>query len=356
MNDLKMDAQRLERIGEPLLAWFDEHARALPWRVNITPYRVWVSEVMLQQTRVEAVIPYYVRFLNAFPSVKVLASATESEVLKLWEGLGYYRRALNMHAAAKEICERLAGRIPDDYRGLTNLPGIGDYAAGAILSIAFKMAVPAVDGNVLRVASRVMCIEDDIRSTKTKKVVRESLERVISRDRPGDFNQALMELGALICLPRALPLCESCPICGICAANERKLTASIPVKGCGPKRNVEERTIAVIRNGARIALKKRGVNQLLGGLWEPMNMIGSLTLSQIAEACRNWGVMQVLGIKDLGVKKHIFSHVEWHMHGYLVDAATITGEVTGVNWFGKEEIEQSVAVSKAYSKYIFQCF
>lgn len=356
MNDLKMDALRLPRIGEPLLKWYDEHARALPWRKNITPYRVWVSEVMLQQTRVEAVIPYYIRFLNAYPSVESLASAPESEVLKLWEGLGYYRRALNMHAASKEICGKHNARIPDDYHALTKLPGIGDYAAGAILSIAFQKAVPAVDGNVLRVVSRLMCIEYDIRSIKTKKAVRESLKRAVSLDRPGDFNQALMELGALICVPKSMPLCASCPISGMCAANERKLTAFLPVKGRVSKRNIEERTIAVIRSGGRIALKKRGVNQLLGGLWEPMNHIGSLTPSQIAEACRNWGAMQVLGITDLGVKKHVFSHLEWHMRGYLVDAAEISADVSEVSWFTREEIEQSAAVSKAFGDYIQQSF
>ena len=233
--------QQLNRLPGVLLPWYDEHRRSLPWRGEVSPYRTWVSEIMLQQTRVAAVIPYFQRFMAAFPTAEALARADTEQLMKLWEGLGYYSRARNLQKAAQIVAQR--GSFPDTYEEVMALPGIGDYTAGAILSIAFGQAVPAVDGNVLRVASRLTASEDNILDTKTRSRFRALMAEVIPSDRPGAFNQALMDLGATVCLPSGEPLCDACPARSFCAAYAQGRQKELPVRISKTRRRTEEKTV-----------------------------------------------------------------------------------------------------------------
>lgn len=235
--------ERLEQMVEPLLFWFSQSHRDLPWRREPSPYHVWVSEVMLQQTRVEAVRPYYERFLAALPTVQALAGCPQEQLLKLWEGLGYYSRARNLQRAAQEIVRSYNGQLPASYDLLKKLPGIGDYTAGAIASIAFDLPVPAVDGNVLRVLTRVLACPDDIALPATKETFRQLLLPVEPTPGAGAFNQALMELGAVVCLPNSPPQCFVCPLQGLCLAHQQGRETDYPVKSPKKARRIEQRTL-----------------------------------------------------------------------------------------------------------------
>ena len=239
------DREILAQLPGLLLPWYDGGARVLPWREEPTPYRVWVSEIMLQQTRVEAVRPYYERFLEAFPTVEALAAAPEEKLLKMWEGLGYYNRARNLQRAAQQVVELYDGEVPASYEALRALPGVGDYTAGAIASIAFQLPVPAVDGNVLRVISRVLCRYDNILDAKVKRRTEEELRQALPQ-RVGDFNQSLMELGALVCLPGGAPRCLGCPLHPVCRAAARGVAQELPVKAKAKPRKQEERTLFLL--------------------------------------------------------------------------------------------------------------
>ncbi len=311
MND------RLDFIVEPLLSWFEQHARVLPWRNDPTPYRVWVSEIMLQQTRVEAVKPYYERFMKALPDVASLASCKEEELLKLWEGLGYYNRVRNMQIAAKTIMEEYNGELPSDYRTLLSLKGIGEYTAGAIASIAMKIPVPAVDGNVLRVISRVLASREDILKQSVKKRISSMIQDIIPKEHAGAFNQSLMELGACICIPNGEPHCSECPLNTYCQAHIRRLTHQIPYKTPAKARRIEEKTVLVIREGNRVALHKRPSKGLLAGLYELPNMDGQKSAEEVLDFLKEKGLLSIR-IQELPKAKHIFSHVEWHMTGFLI--------------------------------------
>ena len=249
-----------------LLYWYDRHARDLPWRRRPTPYRVWISEMMLQQTQVQTVIPYFKRFLRAFPSVRKLAEADLATVLKHWEGLGYYSRARHLHAAARRLCAEHGGRLPRTYDDLLQLPGIGPYCAAAIASIAFGERVPVVDGNVLRVFSRVWMLDDDVRKQRTRQIVFERLQPHVPRRCPGDFNQAMMELGAQVCTPKT-PDCGHCPLRKECAAHAANRVSAFPVRapaGKIPHRHID---VGVVRRNGRILITRRPLDRMLGGLW-----------------------------------------------------------------------------------------
>lgn len=279
MKEIKL----LKEIVSPLLNWFDGNARILPWRSNPEAYRVWVSEIMLQQTRVEAVKPYYERFMRELPDIKSLAMAPEEVILKLWEGLGYYNRVRNMQKAAILIIEKHGGSMPADYEQLLELPGIGSYTAGAVGSIAFGIPVPAVDGNVLRVLSRVLANSEDIGKQSVKKMYEQRLLLVMPKKCPGAFNQSLMELGALICLPNGEPKCSECPIFEMCTARKQGIVMELPKKSPKKPRRIEEKTVLVIQDGAHIALKKRTDKGLLAGLYEFPNVSGELDENQAIE-------------------------------------------------------------------------
>lgn len=363
MNDTdKMDTTKLNEIVSPLLAWFSENARVLPWRSDPTPYHVWVSEIMLQQTRVEAVKPFYARFMEALPEVRALAECPEDQLLKLWEGLGYYNRVRNMQKAAQKVMEQYHGVIPADYEELLTLPGIGHYTAGAVASIAYGQAVPAVDGNVLRVISRICENEEDIMKQSVRTYFEEQIGAVIPKDSPGAFNQSLMELGATVCVPNGAPLCMVCPVRPYCIACEKGRQSELPVKAAKKERRVEQKTVLVIRDSECAAIHRRPKKGLLAGLYELPNYQGYLEPDEVLELLKAEG-LKPIRIQRLEDARHIFSHVEWQMKGYLVlvedwETGTDKSEMRTKSDFlfvepGRTEQEYPVpAAFAAYMKYL----
>jgi len=308
---------KLLLIQKPLLKWYDTSKRTLPWREEPTPYHVWVSEIMLQQTRVEAVKPYYHRFVEALPDIASLAEAKEEVLLKLWEGLGYYNRVRNMQLAARQVMELYGGNMPGEYEELLKLKGIGSYTAGAIASIAFGQKIPAVDGNVLRVLSRYCMDEALITDAKVRQRVEGELGETMSGKRPGDFNQAMMELGAMVCVPNGKPHCEECPLQKQCQAHLEHCETDYPKKALKKERIIENRTVLIIQDADKAALRKRPAKGLLAGMYEFPCMEGEYTAEQVLEYLREEGI-QPLHIKELEPSKHIFTHKEWHMKGYAI--------------------------------------
>ncbi len=314
---IKLSLGELSAIPKPLLKWYDNHRRILPWREEPTPYRVWVSEIMLQQTRVEAVKPYFERFMKELPDIKALADADEEELLKLWEGLGYYNRVRNLQKAALQILEEYGGQMPEEYEELCKLKGIGSYTAGAISSIAYGHADPAVDGNVLRVLSRLREDSRSVSDTRVKTEVEKELKQVIPENRPGDFNQAIMEIGACVCIPNGAPHCEECPLAQFCRAYQNGTQLQYPHKDKAKTRIIEEKTVLIIRDEGRVAVRKRENRGLLAGMYEFPSMQGYCTAEQVTEYLADNG-MKILRITPLQEAKHIFTHKEWHMKGYMV--------------------------------------
>ncbi len=341
----------LEQIVKPLLSWYDGHARVLPWREDKSPYRVWVSEIMLQQTRVEAVKPFFERFLKALPNVRSLAECSEDELLKLWEGLGYYNRVRNMQKAARVIMEEHGGEFPADYAKLLALPGIGRYTAGAIGSIAFGIQKPAVDGNVLRVLSRVKASYEDVLKQSVKTALEQEVQKIIPKDRAGDFNQALIEIGAVVCVPNGRAKCEECPLAFCCRAKEKGIVEELPKKKAKKERRVEERTVLVLREGDRVAVRKRPSKGLLAGLYELPNLEGILGEEEVLGQVRRWG-LSPLRILPLAGAKHIFSHVEWQMTGYAISLEeTEDMEQNGLFFIEAGETEEKYPIPAAFAAY-----
>lgn len=330
--------KELEELPIPLLQWYRENARTLPWRSDPTPYHVLVSEVMLQQTRVAAVLGYYARFMDALPTVTALAGAEGDALMKLWQGLGYYNRARNLQKAAQVIERDLNGLFPGTYEALLALPGVGDYTAGAVASIAFAQAVPAVDGNVLRVVARLTGDSSDVTKPQVKAQMRAALAEVLPHALPGDFNQALMELGATVCLPNGVPLCQRCPAADFCVARLEGRTGELPVKTPKKERRVEERAIYLIFKNGCVALRRRGEKGLLAGLWEYPNYLG--------------GEEPPLTLKCLKRERegiHVFSHIEWHMTAY---SAQVEGALPeGWVWVDKESLATRYAVPNAFQAF-----
>ncbi|MCI9065643.1 MAG: A/G-specific adenine glycosylase [Lachnospiraceae bacterium] len=348
----------LDRIAAPLLAWYDSGRRILPWREEPTPYHVWLSEIMLQQTRVEAVKPYYDRFLQALPDIESLAAADEEKLLKLWEGLGYYNRARNLKKAAQILVSEYGGRMPDDYEIILSLPGIGSYTAGAISSIAFGKAYPAVDGNVLRILARLRTDERDILQAGVKKSVEEELADVMPKDRPGDFNQALMELGAMVCIPNGAPKCDVCPWKELCRARAQGITGEFPKKAGKKPRSIEKKTILVIQDAERVALRKRPEKGLLAGLYEFPSMKGNCEEERVLAYLRELGLLP-LRIRALPPAKHVFTHKEWHMTGFLirVDELADRGgrqEGEGLIFVDPKETRTNYPIPSAFAAYAEQ--
>ena len=312
-----LSLEPLFSISRPLLLWYDRNRRILPWREEPTPYRVWVSEIMLQQTRVEAVKPYFERFMKALPNIAALADAPEEALLKLWEGLGYYNRVRNLKEAARQIQETYNGRMPDTYEELLKLKGIGSYTAGAVASIAFGRVVPAVDGNVLRVVARLRVDNRQVTEQKVKISVEQDLEKVMPADRPGDFNQAMMELGACVCLPNGGPLCAECPLSGLCLAHKYGVEKEYPKKAEKKPRRIEERTILIVRDENKVVIRKRPEKGLLAGMYELPSLSGRRTAEEITAYLAKSGI-KTLRVQPLEDTKHIFTHREWHMKAYMV--------------------------------------
>ncbi len=339
--------KKLNALTKPLLDWYEMARRRLPWREEVSPYRTWVSEIMLQQTRVSAVLPYFQRFMQALPTVEALAEVPEQELMKLWEGLGYYSRARNLQKAAQRIMTDWGGVFPGEYQQLLTLPGIGEYTAGAIASIAFHQAVPAVDGNVLRVAARIMGDGQDIMEEKTRREYRQRVAAAMSQTRPGDYNQALMELGALVCLPNGAPNCEVCPGAPFCAAHAAGQEGILPLRRGKKPRKQEDRTVFVLYREGQIALRQRPASGLLAGLWEFPQVEGALEEGQAAVWLRQQGLQAREWEKKLSAQ-HIFSHVEWHMTGYCLQ---VQGEGrTDWRWVGREEY-RTLAIPSAFARF-----
>ncbi len=346
--DIATAHEHLVKCVSPLCEWFLSGKRLLPWRTDPTPYRVWVSEIMLQQTRIEAVLPYFERFMNELPDVAALSAVDPDRLMKLWEGLGYYSRARNLQKAAGQIMARHGGELPADYDALLALAGIGEYTAGAIASIAFHIPVPAVDGNVLRVLARLTACDGDVMTPAVRRELTALAKALVPSDRPGDFNQALMELGERVCLPNTMPHCERCPIAAYCAVAGREEAASLPVRAKAKPRRIEEKTVLVILTKEarpRVLIRRRPSSGLLAGLWELPSAEGhgepTVPLANLTRVSE-WGV--------LPDSRHIFSHIEWHMKGYVcaVEAAAVPAPY---EWADAAALENDRALPTAFRAY-----
>ncbi len=313
-------AERDAAIVAELVGWFDRVARDLPWRRRRDPYAVWLSEIMLQQTRVETVVPYFERFLVRFPDVTALAGAEIDEVLRMWSGLGYYRRARVLYATAREVTERYGGVFPGEAVQLRALPGIGAYTAGAIASLAFNKREPLVDGNVARVFARLFGIEEEIRSASATKRLWEIAARLVPEERPGRFNEALMELGATVCTPRD-PRCSTCPLEALCSARASGSVAALPLIDAKKKVPVVKMVAAVLRSGRLVLLARREEGGLFGGLWEPP-MVEAASIEASRALLGAVGVAEDVALREAGKVKHVLSHKELRV-------AVATGTVAG---------------------------
>ena len=379
------EAARIDTIGPKLVAWYEAHGRELPWRVDRDAYKIWISEIMLQQTRIEAVKPYFARFMEALPTLESLAQVEEERLLKLWEGLGYYSRARNLKKCAMTVVDQFEGQLPADYEALKKLPGIGPYTAGAIGSLAYGLAVPAVDGNVLRVLSRILLSREDIMQTGVRKKMEQLLLDHMPQDKPGQFNEGIMELGETVCVPNGRPFCEQCPLREDCLGYAAGEQEELPVKAPKKARRVEERTVLVLRygqdgtqggkavqvgvdpvfdaasaedrvdEGLWIALRKRPDTGLLAGLYELPALDGHLTAEQLCEVLTAQG-LDIREIRPTEKARHIFSHVEWDMTGYVIELSQLPEQSDDLDEAGylfveRRALQQEYALPTAFKAF-----
>jgi len=348
MDIVKAKNECYAKLPNLLIPWFAQNARTLPWREDKDPYHIWLSEIMLQQTRVEAVKGYYRRFLEVLPDIKALAEAPEDLLLKLWEGLGYYSRVRNLQKAAKVIIEEHGGVFPSEYKSILALPGIGEYTAGAIGSICFEIPEPAVDGNVLRIVSRITETYSDVLAPSTKKNVADALRSVYpSGELAYTFNQSMMELGATVCVPNGAPKCEICPVKQICMAHKNNSWDLLPQKEPKKKRKIEEKTVFVLRCHEKTAVQKRPDSGLLAGLWQYPNVEGRLDVQAALNQAMTWQVKPVSVEKELH-DKHIFTHVEWHMVCYYI---ACDAENDTFTWVEDAALSKEIALPTAFKKF-----
>lgn len=334
------------QLHQLLLPWYRANGRDLPWRKDREPYHVWLSEIMLQQTRVEAVKGYYNRFLTALPTIEALATVDSDSLHKLWEGLGYYSRVRNLQKAAQIILELHQGQFPTAYDQVRALPGIGDYTAGAVCSICFAQPTPAVDGNVLRVMARMEGDRTSILDPKRKKQVAQTLGNMYPQDACGDFTQALMELGATVCIPNGAPKCEACPVSALCVGYRQGIAQELPVKGEKKPRKQESRTVFLLFCGDAVAVEKRPSKGLLAGLWQFPNVVGHLEVDQAMELLESWGCGGQ--VKQYVEKTHIFTHIQWNMSAYTVE---ITEKAEQFHWVTKAQLERDIALPTAFKQF-----
>ena len=335
-----------------LLQWYDENRRILPWREKPNPYRTWISEVMLQQTRVSAVLPYYYRFLEALPDIPALAACGEEKLHKLWEGLGYYSRVRNLQKAAKLVCAQYGGQLPADYAALLALPGIGEYTAGAIASISFGLPVPAVDGNVLRVFSRLYNDPGVITEPAVKKAFTARVMEHQPPEKAGDYNQALMELGALVCVPNGAPLCGQCPLAEVCLARAAGTTAQLPQKAKPKPRKIVPVTLALVESPAGFLVQQRPEKGLLAGLWQPVlwegeHLLQAEVMARLAALGLDTGTAAPAA---LPAAKHIFTHIEWLMSGVQLHVP-VQSAPAGYVWASREQLRTTYALPGAFRAY-----
>ena len=331
-----------------LLAWYEKEKRILPWREEPTPYHVWLSEIMLQQTRIEAVKPYYQRFLTAFPTIESLAKAEEETVLKLWEGLGYYSRARNLQKAAKLIVSSFGGNVPNDPEDLSALPGIGEYTRNAILAIAFQKPCIAVDGNLLRVYARLESKRFSAITPALKKEAGAFFEKAFPLLSPGDFNQALMDLGELVCLPNGNPLCHVCPCASFCKARQKGNEESYPGKRSKKEKKSEDVDVFLLAKDGKYAIQKREENGLLAGLYQFPNIMKRTSAKERLAWLESHG-LRVIKEEAAGEAKHIFTHLVWNMKGYRIE---ISGEANDFLFVSLDEIKGKYSLPSAFSYFL----
>ena len=341
MTDREIIEQALPRIAD----WYAGARRPLPWRLSPTPYHVWISEIMLQQTRIEAVIPYYERFLSELPDIPALAEVDENRLLKLWEGLGYYSRARNLKKAALLICERHGGKLPASAQELRKLPGVGDYTAGAIASIAFGLPEPAVDGNVLRVISRLLADGRDVLEPSVRRETAALLRGSYpSGEKAALVTEGLMELGETVCVPNAAGRCDICPLRALCRARAEGATERYPVRSAPRPRRVEERTVLLLRCGDKAAIRRREGKGLLAGLWEFPSLDGFRRRDELREL-----YPAALSITPCGEARHLFTHVEWRMRGFEIE---LPRELPDLVWEDAETIRAAYSVPTALKYFL----
>ncbi|MCI6240470.1 MAG: A/G-specific adenine glycosylase [Clostridium sp.] len=341
---MRTEEQVLIAMFEALIPWYEAHKRELPWRQDKEPYHVWLSEIMLQQTRVEAVKEYYRRFLTTLPTIADLAEAPEEQILKLWEGLGYYNRVRNLQKAAQTICADYAGVFPSEYAQIRSLSGIGDYTAGAIASICFDAPTPAVDGNVLRVYSRLLADDANIDLQTTKKRITGKLQETYPRKNPGIATQALMELGATVCVPNGAPRCDVCPVAEICQARKQDTWRDLPVRSEKKKRKIVDKTVFILLTEDTVALHKRSASGLLAGMWEFPNVDAKLDKQEAVTQVTGWQTEPVDLLMQTSYT-HIFSHVEWHMTAYYIRCRKTNKKW---KWVTKESLDETYALPSAF--------
>lgn len=339
----------MQPIAAPLLQWFNANKRLLPFRQEPSAYHIWVSEIMLQQTRVAAAIPYYERFIAALPDPAALAACEPDALRKLWQGLGYYNRVNNMQKAARIVCEQYGGNLPADYEALRSLPGIGDYTAGAVASIAFGIPVPAVDGNVLRVFARLYNDDADVMTPAAKKAFTVRVVDQMPKATPGPYNEALMELGALVCVPGA-PRCEVCPLAQLCQGYAAGRAAELPVKPAPKAKGRVPVTVALIESERGVLLQRRPARGLLAGLWQPAAWEKSLTREELTAALAALGVRAALG-EALPLAKHVFTHKIWELGGWR-GTAPACDLPDGYVWAAPEDLAEVYPVPNAFGAYV----
>lgn len=325
---------------DSLLNWYKTHHRILPWREDSSPYRVWISEIMLQQTRVEAVIPFFNRFIEALPTIQDLAMAEDDYLNKLWEGLGYYSRVRNIKKTAIKIITEYNGVFPSTYDEIISLPGIGPYTAGAILSIAFNQKYSAVDGNVLRVFSRILGIKTNIKDVSTKKMVKDSVDTLLPNQYISEFNQGLMEIGATVCIPNGSPKCEICPLSSLCYAYKNKLQNEIPLIIRNQVRREESKTVLILRFGDLYAIEKRPSTGLLANFYQFPLLDNSVSLNDIRKQYK-----KAIKLED---STHLFSHIKWIMKGYLIDVDIMDSKY---EWVSIDLLQTEYAIPSAFKVY-----
>jgi len=340
---------QLDQLPIPLLQWYRENARVLPWRSDPTPYHVWVSEIMLQQTRVAAVLDYYRRFMEALPTVADLAALEEDRLMKLWQGLGYYNRARNLQKAARQVAEDFGGVFPDTYEGLLTLSGVGEYTAGAIASIAFGVPVPAVDGNVLRVFARLYNDDADVMTPAAKRLFTQRVLDQMPKATPGPYNEALMELGALVCIP-GTPHCEACPLADRCLGYAAGRAGELPVKPAPKAKTTVPVTVALVESDAGLLLQRRPAKGLLAGLWQPAAWEKALTKDELTAALAKLGVQATL-TEPLPPAKHVFTHRVWQLSGWRGRAGACALP-DGFVWAAPEQLAEVYPVPNAFGAYV----
>lgn len=351
MVDLSLSAAD---FADKILYWYDNHRRVLPWREDPTPYHVWVSEIMLQQTQVQTVLPYYERFTAALPDVATLAAVDQTRLHKLWEGLGYYSRADHLHEAAELVMAEHDGLIPDAYDALLMLPGIGPYTAGAIASIAFGQRVCAVDGNVLRILSRMTAYDGPINVASAAKPLHLLAQSLVPAHRPGDFNQALMDLGAMVCSANGAPHCKECPVAEGCLAKARSLTGVLPIKKPKKPRSIEQHAIIIFISDGKVWIQRRPQGRLLAGLWEFLDLPESFNEDKLKSFLQDHA-LQPRAIHALGAARHIFTHKEWHMTGWMVELNEPFSPDRG-RWVTVDSLDTTYAMAGAISFYRSRLF